>query len=51
MQSCESSGNLRAGFSTDLKLAAIGLGPESWCQRLLTGSNTLQATSLTARRA
>ena len=39
----------RAGFSTDLKLAAIGLGPESWCQRLLNGSNTLQATSLTAR--
>lgn len=38
----------RAGFTTDLKLAAIGLGPESWCQRLLTGSNTLQATSLTS---
>lgn len=39
----------RAGFSTDLKLAAIGLGPASWCQRLLTGSNTLQATPLAAR--
>jgi hypothetical protein len=36
----------RAGFSTDLKLAAIGLGPASWCQRLLSRSNTLEATSL-----
>jgi len=36
----------RAGFSTDLKLAAINLGPESWCRRLLSGSNTLQTTTL-----
>jgi len=36
----------RAGFSTDLKLAAIKLGPASWCERLLSGSNTLQTTSL-----
>lgn len=38
----------RAGFSTDLKLAAIDLGPASWCRRLLSGSNTLQTTSLSS---
>ena len=36
----------RAGFSTDLKLAAIKLGPAAWCERLLSGSVTLQSTSL-----
>ena len=38
----------RAGFSTDLKLAAISLGPESWCDRLIDGSTALEAMSLEA---
>lgn len=36
----------RAGFSTDLKLATIGLGPASWCDRLITRSDVLETTSL-----
>ena len=38
----------RAGFSTDLKLAAISLGPESWCDRLVDGSTVLETASLDA---
>jgi len=41
----------RAGFSTDLKLAAIDMGPASWCERLIAGSSTLETTSLKPRRA
>ena len=39
----------RAGFSTDLKLAAIGMGPASWCERLLAGSIRLETTALQPR--
>ena len=38
----------RAGFSTDLKLTVIGLGPASWCDRLLDRSSNLQKTVLPA---
>ncbi len=38
----------RAGFATDLKLAAIKLGPDSWCQRLIAGSEALDTTTLEA---
>ncbi|MBT8102653.1 MAG: extensin family protein [Gammaproteobacteria bacterium] len=36
----------RAGFSTDLKLAAIGIGPASWCDRLIGRSEVLETTAL-----
>jgi hypothetical protein len=36
----------RAGFSTDIKLSILNLGPQSWCQRLTATSSTLSATSL-----
>ena len=39
----------RAGFSTDLKLAAIGIGPASWCDRLIAQSTVLETTSLKPR--
>jgi len=36
----------RAGFSTDIKLAVINLGPRSWCERLTAASNKLSVTKL-----
>ena len=38
----------RAGFATDTKLAMIGMGPVSWCERLLDRSAVLETTSLDA---
>lgn len=38
----------RAGFATDLKLAAIKLGPDSWCERLIAGSDVLETMVLEA---
>ena len=36
----------RAGFSTDIKLAAIDMGPVSWCERLIGRSAVLETMSL-----
>lgn len=36
----------RAGWSTDLKLAVIDMGPSSWCGRLIDRSKLLETTSL-----
>lgn len=36
----------RAGFATDIKLGAIALGPQSWCERLTAKSNTLAVTAM-----
>ncbi len=33
----------RAGFATDFKLRALRLGPESWCEALVSRSSTLEA--------
>lgn len=38
----------RAGFATDMKLGLISAGPESWCERLVSGSDRLQLTPLEA---
>ena len=38
----------RAGFATDIKLAAIEFGPVSWCERLIGRSAALQTMSLDA---
>ena len=38
----------RAGFATDIKLAAVRIGPEAWCQRLVAGSAKLEARDLDA---
>mgnify|MGYP001812176282 FL=1 len=38
----------RAGFSTDIKLTAIGAGPSAWCERLVSGSRSLQTRVLDA---
>jgi len=39
----------RAGFSTDIKLGVIALGPQSWCERLTAKSKTLAVTALEPR--
>ena len=39
----------RAGFATDLKLRAIRLGPEAWCERLMARSATLRVTPVAAK--
>ena len=39
----------RAGFSTDIKLAFIDMGPDSWCKQLLARSAVLQTTALSPR--
>lgn len=38
----------RAGFATDIKLLFIDMGPRSWCNRLVAGSNSLITTPLKA---
>lgn len=38
----------RAGFATDIKLAVVKAGPDSWCKRLLTGSESLETRILEA---
>lgn len=38
----------RAGFSTDIKLAIVDLGPRSWCDRLIASSKSLLTTPLRA---
>ena len=39
----------RAGFATDLKLAFVDLGPDSWCDSLLASSTSLTTSKLDPR--
>ncbi len=36
----------RSGFSTGIKLAVVGMGPNRWCERLIEGSTVLVTVSL-----